>query len=299
MHHDQVTSNTVQQKPGCLQSGPFGGTSMHKTLVVHNRYAWRSYRTRAALDGSQGVVLLTIEQLAARLAGGFLQPIDSDDLKTAVASAVSQPLGELDAIKNLPGFQRAAAVSLAKAWSAGLSLEQEADSAVDPTAKARLASLAALEKEVLAQLPSNQLRPRDLVAAASERAEHARVIFGPIEIHGRTEMSPVWHPMISRIAEHTEVVWVAGARQVPEWLSSTGIPVETSTPTQPAVQTFSCASPRHEMLEALRWAGPKSRWPSGRKLGAGWEKSPARNPEIGFDFRFRGTSMMFPGQIEI
>ena len=77
---------------------------MHKTLVVHNRFAWRSYRTRAALDGSQGVVLLTIEQLAARLAGGFLQPINSDDLKTAVASAVSQPLGELGRYQEFTGF---------------------------------------------------------------------------------------------------------------------------------------------------------------------------------------------------
>ena len=142
---------------------------MHETLVVHHRYAWRGYRTHAAIDGSQGLVLLTIEQLAARLAGGFLQPIDSDDLKTAVATAIIQPLGELDAIKDLPGFQRAAASSLAKAWSAGLSLEEEADSCVDPTAKARLESLAVLEKEVLAQLPGNQLRPRDLVSKASER----------------------------------------------------------------------------------------------------------------------------------
>ncbi len=227
---------------------------MHKTLVVHNRYAWRSYRTHAALDGSQGVVLLTIEQLAARLAGGFLQPIDSDDLKTAVASAVAQPLGELDAIKELPGFQRAAATSLSRAWSAGLSLEEEADSAVDPAAKARLVSLAALEKQVLAQLPANQLRPRDLVALASGRAEHARVIFGPIEIHGRTEMSPVWRPMLSRIAEHTEVVWVAESRQEPEWLSESSVSVETSAQNKPAIQTFSCASPRHEVLEALRWA---------------------------------------------
>jgi hypothetical protein len=106
------------------------GTIMHKTLVVHNRYAWRSHRTQAAIESEQGVVLLTIEQLAARLAGGFLQPIDADDLKTAVADAVVHPLGELDAIKDLPGFQRAAATSLAKAWSAGLSLEQEANSAV-------------------------------------------------------------------------------------------------------------------------------------------------------------------------
>ena len=227
---------------------------MHKTLVVHNRYAWRSYRTHAAIDGSHGLVLLTIEQLAARLAGGFLVPVDSDDLKAAVATATDQPLGEFDGIKELPGFQRAAATSLSRAWTAGLSLREEADSAVDPNARARLASLAVLEKEVLSQLPGNQLRPRDIVAAASERVGHARVIFGQIEIHGRTEMSPVWRPLLSQIAEHTEVVWVAGARQVPEWLSEIGVRVETSTPTQPAVQTFSCASPHHEVLEALRWA---------------------------------------------
>jgi hypothetical protein len=230
------------------------GTIMHKTLVVHNRYAWRSHRTQAAIESEQGVVLLTIEQLAARLAGGFLQPIDADDLKTAVADAVVHPLGELDAIKDLPGFQRAAATSLAKAWSAGLSLEEEANSAVDPAAKARLASLSVLEQQVLAQLPRNQLRPRDLVALASRRAEHAPMIFGQIEIHGRTEMSPVWRPLLSRIAQLTEIVWVAGARQIPEWLAETGIPVETHEPSRPAVQAFSCASPRHEVLDAFRWA---------------------------------------------
>lgn len=227
---------------------------MHKTLVVHNRYAWRSYRTQAALDGRQGAVLLTIEQLAARLASGFLQPIDSDDLKTAVASAIGQPLGELDAIKELPGFQRAAATSLSKAWAAGLSLEEEADAAVDPTARARLASLAVLEREVITRLPGNQFRPRDLVAAASDRAGHARAIFGQIEIHGRTEMSPVWRPLLARISGHTDVIWVAGARRVPEWLADIGIPVESTAPDEPAVRTFSCASPRHEVLEALRWA---------------------------------------------
>ena len=49
---------------------------MRKTLVVHNRFALRSYRTRAALTAAHGLQLLTIEQLAARLAGGFLRPIE-------------------------------------------------------------------------------------------------------------------------------------------------------------------------------------------------------------------------------
>ena len=64
---------------------------IRKTLVVHTRYAWRSHRTKAAIDGEQGLLIVTIEQLVARLAGGFLQPIDADDLKIAVAAAVAEP----------------------------------------------------------------------------------------------------------------------------------------------------------------------------------------------------------------
>jgi hypothetical protein len=169
--------------------------------------------------------------------------------------AVRQPLGELDPIKLLPGFQRAAANTLAKAWSAGLSLGEESRFAADGGTKARLASLAVLERGVLIHLPKNQLRPRDLVDAASKRVSHARAIFGRIEIHGSTEMSPVWRPLLSMIAKQTEVVWMAEARHVPDWLStSSGIVVERSPAAKPIISTFSCASPRHEILEALRWA---------------------------------------------
>ena len=227
---------------------------MRETLVVHNRHASRSYRTRAALTARQGLQLLTIEQLAARLAGGFIQPIDPDDFNDAVAAALTVPMGELDAIKALPGFRRAAASSLAKAWSAGMNLAEESESAIDATAKLRLASFATLEKEVLARLPKNQLRPRDLVVAASERFRHAGSVFGRIEIHGRTEMSPVWRPLLSLITQRAEVVWMAEARYVPNWLSSTGISVARTTPEQPVISAISCASPRHEILEALRWA---------------------------------------------
>jgi PD-(D/E)XK nuclease superfamily len=227
---------------------------MRKTLVVHNRYSWQSYRTRAALDAEQGLQMFTIEQLAARLAGGFLGPIDPDDFNAAVGAALEVSMGELDAIKTLPGFRRAAAASLSKAWTAGVSLAEESESVTEPTAKARLSSFAILEREVLARLPKNQLRPRDLVTAASKNARHARAIFGRIEIHGRTEMSPVWRPLLSLIVQNTQVVWLAEARRVPDWLASTGIAVERSAAQQPVVSAFSCASPRHEILEALRWA---------------------------------------------
>ena len=97
---------------------------LRQTIIVHNRNAWRTHRTQAAIDAQQGLQLCTMEQLAARLAGGFLQPIDDDALNLALAAALVTPLGDLDAIKALPGFQRAAAATLGQAWTAGWTSQQ-------------------------------------------------------------------------------------------------------------------------------------------------------------------------------
>ncbi|MGB4101276.1 MAG: PD-(D/E)XK nuclease family protein [Alphaproteobacteria bacterium] len=226
---------------------------MRKTLVVHSRHAWRSHRTWAALDAAQGLQLVTIEQMASRLAGGFLQAIDQEDFKTAIANTLSAALGEIEAIKSLPGFQRAAAVSLSKAWSAGIMLTDEAKTASEPTARLRLEALALLETEVMARLPRNQRRPGDLVAEALHRVKFSKAVFGSIEIHGRTEMSPVWRPLIASMAAETEIVWVAESRHIPDWLAASGVKIETSIAATPLTRAISCASPRHEILEALRW----------------------------------------------
>jgi hypothetical protein len=92
------------------------------TVITHSRLAWRHEREQAALASHHGLQALPIEGLAARLAGGFLQPIDPDALKAAVTKALSADLGDLDRIKELPGFPRAAAATLSKAWAAGLNL---------------------------------------------------------------------------------------------------------------------------------------------------------------------------------
>ena len=205
------------------------------------------------MDEDQGVSIMPMEMLVARLAGGFLRSIDPDALKAAVAEAVSEPLGELDGIKTLPGFQRAAAASLSKTWRAGLKLDEEAAGATSETAGTRLDSLALLEREVLSRLPDNQLRPQELLEAAMRRAGDARSVFGRIEIHGRTEMSPVWRRLLSLISRETDVVWVAEARETPDWLHDSGVEVETAPKASPTVRALSCASPRHEVLEALRW----------------------------------------------
>jgi len=63
----------------------------------------------AAIERQHGLQALAIEHLAARLAGGFLQPINSDSLKEAIGGAIAMDLGEFNDIKTLPGFPRAAA----------------------------------------------------------------------------------------------------------------------------------------------------------------------------------------------
>jgi hypothetical protein len=210
-------------------------------------------RVHAAETGRHGLQALPIEALAARLAGGFLQPIDSDALKAAVIKSLGQPLGELDRIKQLPGFPRAAAATLSKAWAAGLNLTELASTAPPETAS-RLTGVAGLEAEVLRNLPPSMLRPADLVAAALQRTSHAGILFGRITIHGRTEMSPVWRPLLASLAGATDVRWVAGPRYVPSWLHELDIPVVEAPPQKPEIRRESCASPRHEALEALRWA---------------------------------------------
>lgn len=226
---------------------------MLQTVVVPSRYAWRCYRAATAIDQATGRRLMTMEQLVARLAGGFLQPIDQEALADAVAGALSVPLGDLDGIKDLPGFQRAAAATLSRVWSAGIDLAGEASVAAG-AAQARLTSLRTLETEVLARLPVAQRRPADLVVAALSRIANAPACFGPISIVGRTEMSPVWRPLLAALNGVTPVTWVADARAIPEWLDTTGTKTETRAPENPAVRCVSCASPRHEVLEAMRWA---------------------------------------------
>lgn len=71
----------------------------------------------AARAGANGVRILTMGHLAARLAGGFIQPIDPQALhQTVRASLAANDLGELDSIKALPGMARAVVATLEKVW---------------------------------------------------------------------------------------------------------------------------------------------------------------------------------------
>ena len=163
-----------------------------RTVVVHTKLSGHMIRVDAARSGDNGVQVMTMGQLAARLAGGFLQPIDPEKLQEATRTALaSSSLGELDVIKELPGMVRAAVSTLDKVWRADIDLS----TATNP----RLLALSTLEDEVLRLLPPSMKRPRDLVELACSRIRHAPAVIGPVEIHGHSEMSPCWRPLLADV----------------------------------------------------------------------------------------------------
>ena len=131
---------------------------MRETFVIHSRLSRRQVRGAAAAKRQHGLQAIAIEHLVARLAGGFLQPIDSDSLKEAIGEAVALDLGELNEIKTLPGFPRAAASTLEKAWAAGLKFNELANTS-DALVRARIDAVTKLEARVLERLPAFMRRP--------------------------------------------------------------------------------------------------------------------------------------------
>jgi hypothetical protein len=209
----------------------------------------RELRLTAARDRRHGLQVMTFEQLAARLAGGLSRPVDDEALRAAIQAVLPETaLGELDAIKDLPGMVGAAADTLRKAWRAGLDLQARA--ADHP----RLASIAKLEVAVLAALPPAMMRPTDLVAAAMHRLDHVAALFGPVQVVGITELSPSWRPLLHAIATWTPVRWVAGPRSIPSWLDGAAVEIVRAEPQAPKATAVSASTTYHEAIEAVRWA---------------------------------------------
>jgi len=219
------------------------------TLVVHGRLAMREGRLAAARDGRHGLQIMSFEQAAVRLTGGFARPIDDESLRAAIQAVLPvTPMGELESIKALPGMIDAAADTLYKAWRAGIDLAAQA--ADHP----RLGAIARLEAAVLDQLPPGMMRPLDIVATATARIAHASAVLGPMEIVGLTELSPCWRPLLKALTTHIPVQWTAGPRSVPTWLDGTGVTVARAPAQAPGISAVSAATAYHEAIEAMRWA---------------------------------------------
>ena len=218
------------------------------TRIVYGRFAMREARLAAARRRQHGLQIMSFEQVAVRLAGGFIRAIDEENLRTAIQTVLPKTaMGELEKIKMLPGMIDAAVDTLHKAWRAGIDLGSRA------TGHPRLEAIARLEAAVLAELPSGMMRPVDIVAAARDRIAHAPALFGSMEIVGLTEFSPCWRPLVKVLAERIPMQWTAGPRPVPAWLDESGVDVARSDAEAPTIQTVSAATTYHEAVETLRW----------------------------------------------
>jgi hypothetical protein len=221
-------------------------SAIRRTIIVHTKLAGHLARVAAARRNENGVQIMTMGQLSARLAGGLLRPVDPDTLRRVVQETMpAVAMGELEPIKKLPGMVRAAVSTLDKIWRAGIDLSDGKHP--------RLQALRALEKAVLAKLPPSMRRPADLVKFACERVGHAPFSIGPVEIHGHSEMSPCWRPLLARLAETVPVAWIAGPRYVPPWIHATKVDVRTEDSRTTEPNLYSCAHPQHEAIEAFRW----------------------------------------------
>jgi hypothetical protein len=218
------------------------------TLIIHGHLAMREGRLEAARDRHHGLQVMSFEQAAVRLAGGFTRSIDVESLRAAIQVALAvTPMGELESIKALPGMIDAATDTLYKAWRADINL---AARSIDHP---RLDAIARLEAAVLEQLPPGMLRPVDIVNAATTRIHHAPAVLGPVEIAGLTELSPCWRSLIQALTAHIPVQWTAGPRSVPAWLEDTDVKVLRSSAQTPEINAVSAATAYHEAIEAMRW----------------------------------------------
>lgn len=228
-----------------VQSTTFG----RHTIVVPDRLAMRATRLAAARAGRHGAQVMSFPQLAARLAGGFVQPADDDVLYRAVSACLpTADLGDLEAIRSMPGTPAAVLATLGKVWHAGLNLDARAG------AHARIAALQRIDTAVRAALPAGMLVPPALAQAAQDRIAHARAIFGTIECDRLGNLAPCWRPLLRALAGVVPVRWQAGARAVPEWIDGSGVEVIHQAGEPEEVRCVSASDAAHEAVEAMRWA---------------------------------------------
>lgn len=223
---------------------------LKKTYVVNGSLAITSERYFIATTGANGAQVMAIEHVAARLAGGLLQMIDTVTLREIVSEVLPDvDMGELQTIKNLPGMAQAASRSLMKFWMSG----------VDPQTVEhlpRMKAILALEDAVVERMPANLKRPSELRDLAIARAKFTSMIFGRVEIKNMTNLHPVWQPLVEAMARHHQptepMIWNAGPRPVPDWVLPI-CEVRRSGASSPQLTAQTSANARHEVVEAIRW----------------------------------------------
>jgi hypothetical protein len=216
-----------------------------RTVIVEGPLALNMRRIAAAREAEAGVQIMSLPQLAARLAGGFARPARSEDLDPAIQSALKAGgLAELESIRSLPGMTRSVAWTLTRLWDADYMLADRGHET------ARLWDLKTIEARVRACLPRGVLSPPDLRNAALQRVKYAPVVLGSVELHRVVRVAPIWRPLLTALGREVRVTWRNPA-DLDAWFG--GEPVYDPHPAPASPEIVSCASPRAEAVEALRW----------------------------------------------
>lgn len=206
--------------------------ALFRTVVVDGPLALRMARLRAARAGTTGLQILTLPQLAARLAGGFVRPAQREDIEPALARALAEGgFVELTPLADLPGAVRALARTFERVWLAGVEL-------VVPPPTPRLSDLALLERRVRERLGNGVLIPSDLVAAALSRLPLAKELLGPVAFEHNAWIAPVWRVLVSAL----------------EGTTSVSRPADMMSKPHRSTAAWMCADLHSEVVEALRWA---------------------------------------------
>lgn len=216
-----------------------------RTLVIEGTLSFKMRRAEAARTGALDLEIMTLPQLAARLAGGFVRPASNQDIDQALSVVLGEAaLGELRALAGLPGIVRAARATLNRLWRA-------AASALTAETNERIAALADVDRRVRATFAPGVLAPPDLSKAALARASHARTVLGHVELDGLSDVAPVWRELLIVIAAHTTIVYRnSGAADI-TWFDGETVRDQHPPPAAPSIE--SSADPRAETVEALRW----------------------------------------------
>lgn len=218
---------------------------MKRTRVISGPLALKMHRLVAAEAGAINLEIVSLPQLAARLAGGFSRPASPTEVLPAIrASLEGGGFASIQGVASLPGMVRAVERTLNATW--------RVDFAPEGLGAPRLADLARIDAEVRSRLPFGALTPPDLRNAALARVKHVRQIFGQIELVDLLDVDPVWRPLVAAICEKTSVEWRVTADAVDlSWFPGT---VHKSANVGAAPDPVICADPRSEVVEALRWA---------------------------------------------
>ena len=135
-----------------------------------------------------------------------------------------------------------------------------------------------IEARVRACLPRGVLSPPDLRNAALQRVTYAPAVLGSVELHRVVRVAPIWRPLLTALGREVRVTW-RNPGDLDAWFGGELVYDPHPAPASPEI--VSCASPRAEAVEALRWV--RELIASGRAVArqSGWESSDNQDGHFG------------------